>query len=284
MDSSYRATMVCLNIAIDHRIKALFKPVTSPPPSANDGDHLAVLQAGGDRLQRSQDEILVTRELAGPTWTGGIAVALLQPRDDHPFEMGTQAVIDDCDTLLALEELFPVISCGSLRIMRDVSIIDLLPFVTKEQVPFMDEELLSSAFQTSQQAFCAKKPDVVLCAGRHSMEHREFKGQVWRLESKGVGRLDNFPVVTLAGREGEIVRIRRVNCFHPSYALFYNGEHSCLRQLLLLEAAKACGVYRDDWKEEGWMGEIRSHCRDIELIEEGDIKERCERFIFPVWE
>lgn len=52
MDSSSQNKMVCLNIAIDRRIKALFKPVTSPPPSTNSGDHVAVLEAGGHQLRR----------------------------------------------------------------------------------------------------------------------------------------------------------------------------------------------------------------------------------------
>ena len=263
MASGGQAAVVCLNIAVDHRISALFRPVACPSASANSSDHVAVLQDGGFRLARPRDEILVTGELAGPAQTGGIAVALQQPREAQPFEMGTEAVINNCNTFLALKEIFPVISCGSLHIIKDISIIDLLPFVTEAEVSFMDEEKLRTALQISQQTFCAKKPDVVLCAGKLPWTLRNCKEQMWRLESIGVGRVDKFPVAKLLNRDGKIVEIKRVNCFHPSHAINYKSEYSSLRQLLLLEAAKACGVYRGDWEEEDWMENMRSYCRDV---------------------
>ncbi|UNI22808.1 hypothetical protein JDV02_008662 [Purpureocillium takamizusanense] len=59
---------------------------------------------------------------------GGIVVVLRQPRDDHPFHEGIDAVIDDCARLRALDDVFRNDSRGSIDIRKHVSIIDLLPF------------------------------------------------------------------------------------------------------------------------------------------------------------
>lgn len=58
-------------------------------------------------------------------------------------------------------------------------------------------------------------------------------------------------------------RIVRVNAFHPSFAMNYNPDLSCLRQLLILEVAQACGLYRGDWLNKRWMDELRERCKSI---------------------
>ncbi len=96
---------------------------------SEDGNHVSILEAFGNKLGRSKDETRVTCELAGPARTGGIAISLQQPRHNHPFAQGTEAVIRDCITLQSLEEIFPVVSCNTLDMRRDVTVIDLLPYL-----------------------------------------------------------------------------------------------------------------------------------------------------------
>jgi hypothetical protein len=237
--------------------------VPRPASDTRRGTHVSILQTHGRRLDRRDDEIRVTGEMAGPASTGGIAVALQQPRDDHPFEKGTEAVIEDCETLTALGELFDAVSCSTLDIREDVSVIDLLPYTTEAEMGLMGEAAMGSTFRTSVQTFCGKQPDVVLCAGRIWLprHHDHCKGEAWKLESGGVGRtFDKYPVVILRGENREIVRIRRVNGFHLSYAMNYHLEYSYLRQLLLLVVAQTCSVYKGDWEEETWMGSLRTYC------------------------
>lgn len=275
MDSNSECETEGLDIAIDHRIRALFKPVPSSSSSAN-GNHIAILRDGGRLLRRLDDEIQVTGTFAGPESTGGIVVALQQPREDHPFAAGTEDVIEDCDTFRALRELFQIVSCNTLDIIRDVSIIDLLPYITDRELPayitdtemgFASEKDLQTAFDTSLRAFCAKKPDVVLCMGkvRLPMELSYCKGKICPLENCGVGGVFDNPRVELTGSDNQRVQVKRVNCFHPSHAIHYNTEYSCFRQLLFLEVAQACGFYRGDWTEENWMRNLRRYCKELTI-------------------
>ncbi len=261
---------ICLDVAIDHRIRRLFGPVSPPTRSAGAGDHIAILEDFGDELRLPEDEIRVTSELAGPVWAGGIAVALQQPRDNHPFRRGTRAVIQDCATLAALDELFRVVSCGTLNLRSHVSVIDLLPYLPETETRDRDEATLDTmerAFRTSVEAICGKEPDVVLCSGRTWLgkEHDWCKGAAWMLESRGVG--DTFgrhQEVRLKDENGGFTRIQRVNGFHPSYALNYKPENSSLRQLQVLVVAETCAIARGEgWENETWMESIRYDCENI---------------------
>ena len=209
-------------------------------PGDQAGKHISILNARGRALARSKEEIAVTAELAGPGSTGGIAVILQQPRDNHPFQAGAKAVIHECDTLRALEEVFLVISGGKLALLHDISVIDLLPYTS-------NDDWTASAFRAAQWAIASKEPDVVLCAGKKPLPKNLWglKGDMFRLESKGVGAVfDEYPLTKIRNREGNWIKIRRVNGFHSSHALNYCPESSCLRQLLFLCVAEACAVYR----------------------------------------
>jgi hypothetical protein len=115
-----------------------------------------------------------------------------------------------------------------------------------------------------------KEPSVLLCAGRIrlSSPNYELKGDAFKLESINVGQkfghTPNKPVEAKIHREGKrgLVTIRRVNGFHPSYAINYHPHVSRLRQLQILIGAETCGMLREDWKEEKWMDELRSSCQD----------------------
>ena len=93
---------IALEIAIDHRIRRLFRPVPHSGENSSGGFHVSTIEAFGHDLRLDEDEIEVTAKLAGPLSIGGIVIMLQQPRDNHPSEAGIHAVIDDCDTLIAL--------------------------------------------------------------------------------------------------------------------------------------------------------------------------------------
>ncbi|KAJ2990376.1 hypothetical protein NUW58_g2985 [Xylaria curta] len=259
---AFSAPAICLDVAIDHRIRRLCKPTLEPRGVPEPSEHLSILQQHGVRLGRGTDEINVTTRLAGPATTGGILVTLKQPRYNHPFKDGLGAVIRDCDTLSALEQLFQVASCGMLTLKHDVSLVDLLPF-TPQQTETIPPQALRNALEASRLAICAKHPDVVLCAGKiwlpnedkdrtkepTNQENLDIKGGLQKLEAAGVGQLDIYDAVGLPGSGGELVTMSRVNGFHPSYAMNYLPEHTNLRQLLLLNVVKTCGLYREDWQE-----------------------------------
>ncbi|KAK3898361.1 hypothetical protein C8A05DRAFT_19044 [Staphylotrichum tortipilum] len=248
-----------LGIAIDHRIRRLIQPVEYSPGDQA-GKHISILNARGMALARSKEEIAVTAALASPGSTGGIAVILQQPRDNHPFQAGAEAVIAECDTLRALEEVFFVVSGGKLELLRDISVIDLLPYTS-------NDDWTKSTFEAAQSAIAAKKPDVVLCAGKKPLPKDlwDLKGDMFRLESMGVGAVfDKHPFTKIRNREGNWIKIRRVNGFHPSHALNYCSESSCLRQLLFLCVVETCAVYRTgSWNEEDWMTAFRERCSRV---------------------
>ncbi|KAI0420844.1 hypothetical protein F5X98DRAFT_391575 [Xylaria grammica] len=264
---------ICLDVAIDHRIRRICKPTLPPQRLPELSEHLSILQQHGARLGRKTDEIQVTSQLAGPATTGGILVTLKQPRYNHPFENGLKAVIHDCETLGALEQLFKAASCGTLNLEQHVSLVDLLPF-TPQRVETVPSQALQDAFEASRLTICAKRPDVVLCSGRiwlpnddkdstigrEKQESFDIKGGLQKLEAGGVGQLDIYDAVGLQGSGKELVLMSRVNGFHPSYAMNYLPEHTSLRQLLLLNVAKTCGLYRGDWQEVRWMDTLRAEC------------------------
>ncbi|KAH8891465.1 hypothetical protein GQ53DRAFT_806457 [Thozetella sp. PMI_491] len=261
---------VCLDVAIDHRIRKLFGPVLLPVAHAPVGEHLSILRAAGQRWGRPSAEIDVTTALAGPASTGGIAVVLQQPRDNHPFEQGAQAVIQDCRTLDALQELFSAVSCGTVDLLTDVTVIDLLPYTPERERTKLGVKAMRETFSTSVDAFCAKEPDVVLCAGRIWMPRGEpdCKGDAYKLEGVGVGQRPKCDTVRLRNSAKTMTKIRKVNGFHPSSALSYLSEHSCLRQLLCLVVAETCEVYRDRridkpaW-DQRWMESLRVTCSQL---------------------
>lgn len=261
MDSNGEPQTVCLGVAIDHRIRKLFKPVPCTR-NAEVGNHVTLIQAHGHQLKKNHDEINVTGDLAAPTSTGGIAIALQQPRD-HPFHEGTESVIENCKTLVACRDIFNTCSCGTLDLVKDVSVIDLLPYIMVDDKALMDDKSIKSALCVSVEIFCSKKPDILLCAGRIPIP-ADYEGEARKLMRNSIGKTFGKDSATnIRHKNGEIVSIRRVNGFHPSYAMNHKPEYSCFRQLLMLVAAETCAVYRGDWKEEGWMGSLRDQCSKL---------------------
>jgi hypothetical protein len=260
---------VCLGIAVDHRIRALCKPVTVS--SREPSKHISHIQTLGESLERSPKEIQVTTELAGTAFKGGIAITLQQPRDNHPFEEGIDKVIEDCETLYALDEIFHVVSCETLDIRNDIGILDLLPYLSDNPTE-VDDADLEQFFDQSAQAVCDMEPDVLLCAGKiwlSEWDHfNRIKGGARKLESIGLGKTfgqnPKLPVRARIPRgDGSFVSVQRVNGFHPSHAMNHCRHVSLLRQLLILVCAEACGMFRNDWENKNWMNELRSRCQEL---------------------
>jgi len=90
-----------------------------------------------------------------------------------------------------------------------------------------------------------------------SQESERTPSPTAQLKSLGVGQTFGEPLVHL----GTDRYTRRINAFHPSYALYHRSTESAFRQLLLLEVARTCGELRGDWREEEWMHDLRRHCR-----------------------
>lgn len=257
---------ICLGVAIDHRIRRLFHPVTRPAHKAEDGNHVSILKAQGHKLGLAEAEIKVTTELAGPSTTGGIAIALQQPRENHPFEKGSTAVIQDCETLRVLDVLYDIASCGTVNLLDHVSVIDLLPYTTEKQMKTLNDDSLTELFATFTHSICGKEPDVILCAGKVWLDdsQRHCKGSAWTLETKGIGEtFDKYPYADLFSNNNKLVRIKRVNGFHPSHAINHHPERSCLIQLILLIVSQTCGILRNQWQEEQWMSYLRINCQDL---------------------
>lgn len=276
---------MCLSVAIDHRIRRYFEPITCEPTEHS--QHVSTLQARGRSLQRSNEEVQVTGQLAGPASQGGLVIALQQPRNNHPFEDGLDAVIKDCDTLFALRDVFLTVSCGSLDIRTDIAVIDLLPYLSGD-VKEMDDASLTQAFASTTRIMGEKNPSVLLCAGRIWLPRTDkfdsIKGKACLFESIGVGkRFGDGPRTPVTARfrcaEGDMISICRVNGFHPSYALHYQPHKSLLRQLLILVATQTCVMLSGrEWKEEKWMNNLRSRCKDILNASLGRKSVSCHNF------
>ncbi|KAK4177876.1 hypothetical protein QBC36DRAFT_235548 [Triangularia setosa] len=276
---------VCLDVAIDHRIRRLLRPIDVSSETL-DSTHISMLNAYGRQLGRSDDEIRVTSQLAGPQTTGGILVALQQPRSNHPFEKGIKCVIDDCETLAALGEVFHIVSCGTLEIGTNVSVIDLLPYITVEQMNDMDDVQLGDAFLSTVHVFGRKKPQIILCCAKIwlGQKRQDCKGEAWKFESQRLGTsFGKRSTIRFRDETRNWVSTERVNGFHPSYCMNYYPHISCFRQLQILTVAEACGMYRDDWTEETWMKSLRDSCASQVTQLQGTDRGR-ERIYLPEYE
>lgn len=99
----------------------------------------------------------------------------------------------------------------------------------------------------------------MLCAGKIWLPNRRrFDDPNWdelNFQSIGIGKkfdiTSKFPI-PLGIRYGEkgFVANRKINGFHPSYAMNHHPHASILRQLQILIGAETCAMLRGDWEEE----------------------------------
>jgi hypothetical protein len=165
-----------------------------------------------------------------------------------------------------------VVLCDTLDIRTDVSIVDLLPYISKD-VRDVNETDLEHLFEQTLQAVYEKKPDVMLCAGKlwlsEPEDPRNLKGNIRILESIGVGRVfsrkfGNPSRIRVAAEGGDVPFVfERVNGFHSSFAMNHHPYISLLRQLLILVCVEACGMLKGDWVDTEWTKELKSRCREL---------------------
>ncbi|KAE8346092.1 hypothetical protein BDV24DRAFT_158889 [Aspergillus arachidicola] len=259
--STSSPTELCLGVAVDHRIRSLFKPIRIQTQVRMQGDDshaqlLKNLARGRTDRYISKDEIDMTLELSGPQTVGGITVVLQQPARFHPYSKGLEAVLDYSATLSTIDKAFSAVSCGTISIRSStLSLIDSLPYVGPDDDISSEEK--KRVRRVTSHVIIRKDPDVVLCMWRQA-ENGEITLAMSKFRSLGVGRDFDRPTITL--RPGSVAE--RVNSFHPSFAINYNPYDSCFRQLLLLNVAKACRVYEGTWSEEEWMNDLKKRCRD----------------------
>ncbi|PVH94444.1 hypothetical protein DM02DRAFT_661061 [Periconia macrospinosa] len=247
----------CLGIAIDHRLRKLFRPVLQNQ-GREFGLHQDKIVGLGRSLLRGneqvpKDELLVTRQLASPASIGGLVVVLLKPPNSLPYHYGLDLTVQSCPTLAALDEGFRVVTCGSLS-LEDITTVDSLPFIRpKDKLPpgFKRNRYLQ-VFEILK----AKRPDVILCMWQ---DKDAIGTKLESVQSIGVGKI-------FENSAGEIqlgpgLMATKVNAFHPSYAMYHHPTFSCFRQLLLLEIAQACNKYAGNWTQLEWMTELRERCR-----------------------
>ncbi|KAI9148853.1 hypothetical protein HJFPF1_10895 [Paramyrothecium foliicola] len=283
----------CLGIAVDHRVTRLYKRCDLF--QNDDSNHVQLITKRGEKLQKDNAEVEVTAQLAGPAKKGGIVVVLQQPRDNHRYAEGSEAVINDCQTLSALRDMFKAVSCGTLDINRDISIIDILSYLP-QNVAEIDDAMLGKHFGLSprssrkeefeeyqaefgqyQDKDNERETEYNKAKREFDKDQRQFrkrkieldklKGEVYKLESIGLGKrfgVEPKRPIRSRIRSGphELISVPRINGFHPSSALNHQPHVSRLRQLQLLIAAEACGASRHDWEEEEWMDHLRARCQD----------------------
>lgn len=108
--ASNAPTRIYLDVAVDHRIRRLFKPAHDDPTECS--DHVSYIEARGLSIKRSYSEIQVTSQLAAPAVNAATNVTLQQPRQNHPFEKSLSAVIENSRTLYALNSICCAVYVG----------------------------------------------------------------------------------------------------------------------------------------------------------------------------
>ncbi|KAL6790950.1 hypothetical protein J3E68DRAFT_411689 [Trichoderma sp. SZMC 28012] len=258
------STGICLDVAIDHRIRQLLKPRPNKEVNSLYSNHMEKLQKVYPFVHRkwldASHELLVTEELAKPLTQGGIVVALLRPADYHPFSKGVDVVVEESPTLRALRDVFALVG---LDLVQHITVLDSLPFLPKadRSTRFEDDEEYTRALNEHHAAFLdavvAKRPDVVLCMWQ-TLDGLKCHWSRCPLASKGVGEMFDNENITLRDGHGNLIETKRVNSFHPSHCMNYVCEYSQPRQLLMLEIAHAWHLMDSSWHEEPWMEELRN--------------------------
>ncbi|KKP07029.1 hypothetical protein THAR02_00908 [Trichoderma harzianum] len=255
------STGICLDVAIDHRIRQLLKPRPNTKVNSLYSNHveklLELYPFDHRKWFDASHELLVTEELAKPLTQGGIVVALLRPANYHPFSKGVDVVVEKSPTLRALRDVFALVG---LDLVQHITVLDSLPFLPKAD-RYTPDKKYTKALNEHHEAFLdavvAKRPDVVLCMWQRP-DDVQCNWSGGALESIGVGEVFPNEKVILCDRHGNRIETKRVNAFHPSYCMNYVCEYSQPRQLLMLEIARAWHSMDSSWHEEPWMAELRN--------------------------
>jgi hypothetical protein len=137
----------------------------------------------------------------------------------------------------------------------DVSVFDTLPYCSDAT---KDVNILREAGRVFERMLEAKKPDVVLCCYQVDPFGSSIR-IVKELSSKGVGQVHqelSFPV-------SDGWTLKRVNAFHPSYAVNYYRMYGCFRRLLLVEFVQAFAHCSGGGVEDQWIKDLRQDCASM---------------------
>ncbi|KAF2870185.1 hypothetical protein BDV95DRAFT_619974 [Massariosphaeria phaeospora] len=181
------------------------------------------------------DESDCTRKLAGPFSRGGLLILLLEPRWNHPWVEGVEAVIESCATLQALEEGVEIGSRGTLNLLNDVSLIDLWPFLHSQIRP-EDESTKQKLQSLVFTAIEAKEPDVLLCMGFEAQQAHKTR------------------------KANSSYRLRcPLYAKHPSHSVNYEHTQNILKRSELLHAiSKACQSLPGGMRNQNIRGQLNS--------------------------
>ncbi|KAL4899014.1 hypothetical protein BDW74DRAFT_164108 [Aspergillus multicolor] len=250
--------MECLGIPVDHRLVNIVKNLHLPLYTES-SDHLNILKTWGESstcdgksLERSR--IHHGLELAKPATKGGVLVALLQPHRRQEFDKGFVADLQDCATTDSVSDLIQAATGGRMGV-DEVSVFDTLPYCTESTD---NDDILQLAQDAFQKMVQAKKPDVVLSCYQ-ALRSDTSNAIVRGLSSRGVGKVhDKLEFVLKDG-----TTIKRINAFHPSYAVNYHRTYSCFRRLLLVEFVQAFMHCSEAGIEANWIRELRQDCARV---------------------
>ncbi|KAL2839642.1 hypothetical protein BJY01DRAFT_250371 [Aspergillus pseudoustus] len=222
--------MECLDIPVDHRLMSFIRGIKIPNYTRK-STHLEILQRWGAFSRYGKAPIPSAQlhhalELAKPATKGGVLVVLLEPYRKQTFGRGFTADQQDCPTTRAVCDLIETATGGRMS-ADDVSIFDTTPYCPDGTT---DEDVLREARIEFRKMVEAKQPDVVICC--HQNKSDQF---VKLISSLGVGKVFLNPYLLLGGE----FTTKRVNAFHPSYAVNYHPTYSCFRRLLLVEFVQA---------------------------------------------
>jgi len=251
--------MECLDIPVDHRLTPLIRGMKIPNQTQR-STHLDTLQYWGDLLSKYRKEpipsteIYHALELAKPGTKGGVLVVLPEPYRKQTFKRGFSADQRDCLTTRVVCELIETATGGCMS-ADDVSIFDTATYCPDGTT---DKKVLEAARIMFRKLVEAKQPDVTMCC--HQNESDEFAKS---LSSLGVGKVFPTPHLLLAGT---FTTTKRVNAFHPGYAVNRHPTYSCFRRLLLVEFVQAfwyCSGGQSLGEKGGWVKKLRADCESL---------------------
>ncbi|KAL2785376.1 hypothetical protein BJX66DRAFT_343132 [Aspergillus keveii] len=229
--------MECLGIPVDHRLVKIIQDLDLPI-CTEASDHLETLKRWGELLHNDEGRLKSSMihhglELAKPATKGGVLVALLQPHSSQEFEQGFLTDLHDCATTDAVSDLIEAATGGRMGV-DDVSVFDTKPYFADDTD---DDDILEEARDIFGKMVEAKKPDV-------------------GLSSRGIGKVHNELEFELSNGS----TTKRINAFHPSYAVNYYPTYSCFRRLLLAEFVQAFSQWSGAGIKKDWIGELREKC------------------------
>jgi hypothetical protein len=158
--------MSVLGIPVDHRlrdiIRELMKLNEAPSSSSPLSNHSEKLQQLAQSMRHrgyliSQNEVDFACYLAEPAVQGGIVVALTQLPQYQDYSIPTDDIVEDCNTLLAMQYLAEFFNL----LFDRLSIFDAHPFITEQELDQEDVDH-SESYTTFHKMILEKRPTVIL--------------------------------------------------------------------------------------------------------------------------